>query len=282
MPGKKVVKKSNTLINAAYTVTLAEQRLILLAIAKSGESPESMRLLTVHAQDYAKQYKVTLNTAYEALQSATAQLFERRFSYQRYTDKGHLRDVVSRWVSRVEYGEAEGVVTLSFSDDLLPLLCDLKEKFTHYALEQVADLKSAHAIRLYELLISWRSTGKTPVVEVDDLRRRLGLEQGEYPRMDNFKRRVLDYAMKQVNQHTDITASYDQHKRGRSISGFQFKFKPKAIESSAEGNDNQNNKNDKRKRRVISKAQAEALARPGEEYSELYRRLSRDHGYIIK
>lgn len=277
MPAKKVVKKSNTLINAAYTVTLAEQRLILLAIAKSGESPESMRHLTVHARDYAKQYRVTLNTAYEALQSATAQLFERRFSYQRYTDKGHLRDVVSRWVSRVEYGEAEGVVTLSFSDDLLPLLCDLKEKFTHYALEQVADLKSAYAIRLYELLIAWRSTGKTPVIEVDDLRRRLGLEEDEYPRMDNFKRRVLDFAVGQVNKHTDIVASYEQHKRGRSISGFRFKFQPKSANSNV---DNSADQNGKRKRRVISKAQAEAMARPGEVYSELYRRLSRD--YIIK
>lgn len=277
MPAKKIVKKSNILINAAYTVTLAEQRLILLAIAKSGESPESMRYLVVHARDYAKQYKVTLNTAYEALQSATAQLFERRFSYQRYTDKGHLRDVVSRWVSRVEYGEAEGMVTLSFSDDLLPLLCDLKEKFTHYALEQIADLKSAHAIRLYELLISWRSTGKTPVIEVEDLRRRLGLEQDEYPRMDNFKRRVLDYAINQINKHTDIVASYEQHKRGRSISGFHFKFQPKATTS---GTDNSAEQDGKRKRRVISKSQAESMARPGEEYSELYRRLSRD--YIIK
>lgn len=286
MPLKKqVVKKSNALINASYTVTLAEQRLILLAIARSGEDAAEMKNLTVHARDYADQYKVTLNTAYEALQTAATQLFERRFSYQRYTEKGHLRDVVSRWVARVEYGEAEAVVMLSFSDDLLPLLCDLKEKFTLYALEQVADLKSAHSIRLYELLISWRSIGKTPMIEVPDLRRQLGIEEAEYPRMTDFKRRVLDYAIKQINEHTDITASYVQHKRGRRISGFEFKFEMKRRDRDPDTVDWVNGKpdaapSDKPKRRVISKAKAESMARPGEEYPELYRRLSRD--YIIK
>lgn len=285
MPLKKqIVKKSNALINASYTVTLAEQRLILLAIARSGEDSAEMKNLTVHARDYADQYKVTLNTAYEALQTAAAQLFERRFSYQRYTDKGHLRDVVSRWVSRVEYGEAEAVVMLSFSDDLLPLLCDLKEKFTLYALEQVADLKSAHSIRLYELLISWRSIGKTPMIEVPDLRRQLGIEETEYPRMTDFKRRVLDYAIQQINEHTDITASYEQHKRGRRIAGFEFRFEVKRRDRDPDTVDWVNGKpdaaSDKPKRKRISKSQAEAMARPGEEYSELYRRLSRD--YIIK
>lgn len=271
MATKPVVKKSNALINAAYTITLAEQRLILLAIARSSENAAEMRNLTVHARDYADQYKVTLNTAYEALQTAATQLFERRFSYQRYTEKGHLRDVVSRWVSRVEYGKAEAVVMLSFSDDLLPLLCDLKEKFTYYALEQIADLTSVHAVRLYELLISWQSTGKTPVIEVAELRQRLGIEPNEYQRMTDFKRWVLHAGIKQINEHTDIEASYTQHKRGRRISGFEFSFKSKATSSTHDA---------KPKRKVISKAQAEAMAAMGETYPELYKRLSSD--YIIR
>jgi plasmid replication initiation protein len=44
--------------------------------------------------------------------------------------------------------------------------------------------------------------------------------------MNNFKSRVLE-SIKQINEHTDITVSYEQHKRGRNISGFSFRFKPK-------------------------------------------------------
>ena len=39
--------------------------------------------------------------------------------------------------------------------------------------------------------------------------------------------RVLDVAVEQVNQHSDYTIKYEQHKQGRTIIGFSFKFKPK-------------------------------------------------------
>ena len=39
--------------------------------------------------------------------------------------------------------------------------------------------------------------------------------------------RVIELALKQINDHTDIAASYEQHKRGRTITGFSFKFKQK-------------------------------------------------------
>lgn len=282
---KQIVKKSNALINASYTITLAEQRLILLAIARAKGDLANVEDLTVYAGDYAEQWGVSLPTAYEALQHAATQLFERRFTFQQETAKG-LKTTVSRWVSHVAYLEGESTVELAFAPHVRPLLCDLKEKFTHYALEQIADLNSVHAVRLYELLISWRSTGKTPVMEVAELRQRLGIEEKEYPRMTDFKRRVLDYAINQINEHTDITASYEQHKRGRRIVGFEFKFEMKRRDRDPDTVDWVNGKPDaapseeKPKRKVISKKQAEAMAGLGETYPELYRRLSRD--YIIK
>lgn len=266
---KHVVKKSNALINAAYTITLAEQRLILLAIVRANGELESMEELTVHARDYADQWGVSLKTAYEAMQYAANQLFERRFTFQQEAKKG-LKTTVSRWVSHVTYVEGEGSVSLAFAPHVKPLLCDLKEKFTYYNLEQIADLKSVHAVRLYELLIAWRSTGKTPVIAIEDFRRQLGIEPGDYKRMTDFKRWVLEAAIKQINKHTDITVSYQQHKRGRSISGFEFIFKAKKAPVS----------DDNSKRKRLSKQEAEKMARPGESYNELYKRLSQT--YLIK
>ncbi|RSR85826.1 RepB family plasmid replication initiator protein, partial [Acinetobacter baumannii] len=41
------------------------------------------------------------------------------------------------------------------------------------------------------------------------------------------KKRVLEPSIKQINEHTDIIVTYEQHKKGRIISGFSFKFKQK-------------------------------------------------------
>ena len=266
---KQVIKKSNALINAAYTISLAEQRLILLAIVRANGELEKMEELTVHSRDYAEQWGIGLNAAYEAMQYAASQLFERRFTFQQESKKG-LKTTVSRWVSHVTYAEGEGSISLAFAPHVQPLLCDLKEKFTYYNLEQIADLTSVHAVRLYELLIAWRSTGKTPVIEVAELRQRLGIEPSEYRRMTDLKRRVLDFAVKQINEHTDITVSYQQHKRGRSISGFEFSFKAKKTPISESNS----------KRQRITKEEASKMARPGESYNELYKRLSQT--YIIQ
>ena len=81
---------------------------------------------------------------------------------------------------------------------------------------------------MYELLIAWREVGKVPQIELSEFRAKLGVEDNEYKAMNHFKSRVLEPSIKQINQHTDITVSYEQHKRGRTITGFSFKFKQKS------------------------------------------------------
>ena len=49
----------------------------------------------------------------------------------------------------------------------------------------------------YELLICWRSTGKTPVIELAEFRKRLGVLDDEYTRSDNFKRWIIENPIKQ-------------------------------------------------------------------------------------
>ena len=54
-----------------------------------------------------------------------------------------------------------------------------------------------------------------------------GIAENEYKLIEPFKRRVLDLAIKEINEKTDIQVAYEQHKRGRKIVGFTFTFKVK-------------------------------------------------------
>ncbi|MFX4358547.1 replication initiation protein RepM, partial [Acinetobacter baumannii] len=217
------------LINASYNLDLVEQRLILLAIVEARESGKGINAndpLTVHAESYINHFSVHRNTAYQALKDACKDLFARQFSYQEQRPKG-VANITSRWVSQIAYVDNSATVELIFAPAIIPLVTRLEEQFTSYELKQVSGLSSAYAIRLYELLIAWRSTGKTPVIELSDFRQKLGVLETEYNRMHDFKKRVLDPAIKQINEHTDITVKVEQHKKGRSVSGFSFKFKQK-------------------------------------------------------
>lgn len=227
----EMVVKSNALIQASYTLGLVEQRLILMAIVgarETGEGVTAESLLTIRAQDYAGLFGVAKHTAYEALAGAVETLFNRRATVDVYDKKrNRTRPMTVRWVTAMAYEEGEGVITLRFGHEVVPELVRLESNFTSYELEQVTELTSAYAVRLYELLIQWRVAGKTPVFELAQFRTQLGLGVEEYASMGDFKKRVLDYAITQINEKTDITASYEQHKTGRSITGFAFKFKSK-------------------------------------------------------
>ena len=173
-------------------------------------------------------------TAYEALKNAVNNLFERQFSFRETTKKG-VGIVRSRWVSRIKYIDDSAILEITFAPDVVPLITRLEQHFTSYQLKQVSQLTSKYAIRLYELLIAWREIGKVPKIELSEFREKLGIGADEYKAMNHFKSRVLEPSIKQINEHTDITVSYEQHKTGRTITGFSFRFKqkhsPKAAKS---------------------------------------------------
>jgi plasmid replication initiation protein len=226
---KELVVKDNVLIEASYNLDLVEQRLILLAIIEARESGKGINAhdpLSIHAESYINQFGVHRNGAYQALKNASKDLFVRQFSFQEKRSRG-LANVTSRWVSEIAYIEDAACVELIFAPAIIPLITRLEEHFTSYELEQVSKLNSGYAIRLYELIIAWRSTGKTPVMQYEDLRQKLGVLEKEYKVKADFKKRVLDSSLKQINEHTDITVKYEQHKTGREITGFSFRFKQK-------------------------------------------------------
>ena len=226
----ELVVKDNALINASYNLEVTEQRLILLAIInarETGQGITSDSKLEIHAHDYASRFDVSNSGAYKALKEAVNNLFDRQFSFKEPDKQGNLGVVRSRWVSRIKYIDATATLEVTFAPDVVPLITRLEQHFTSYQLKQVAQLTSKYAIRLYEMLIAWRATGKVPEIELSEFRNRLGVGDNEYTAMNNFKSRVLEPAIKQINEHTDITVKVEQHKKGRTISGFSFRFKQK-------------------------------------------------------
>ena len=228
----ELVVKDNALINANYNLELVEQRLMLIGITtarKSGKGITAMDPLSIHASEYAKQFNVTIDGAYKALKDASLSLFERQFSFDEKHKRNSVKRVKSRWVSQVAYIDDLAEIQFIFTPAVVSMFTRLEQHFTSYDLDQVSTLKSKYAMRLYELIIAWRSTGKTPVIDLEDFRNKLGLEPTEYQKMCNFKENVLDLAITQINQCTDIKVEYEQYKKGRSISGFSFTFKQKKM-----------------------------------------------------
>ena len=222
-----LVVKDNALINASYNLELTEQRLILLAIITARETGQGITAtskMQIHASDYAERFNVTKEASYDALKNAVNNLFERKFSFKEQGDSNEEIVIKSRWISQIAYLPHIATLEVIFSPAVVPLITRVEKHFTSYQLKQVSQLTSKYAVRLYELLIAWRDIGKTPILEINNFREKIGLEETEYKMMSDFKRRVLEPAIEQINKQTDITVGYEQHKKGRVVVGFEFKF----------------------------------------------------------
>ncbi len=265
---KATVYKSNSLVEASYRLTVAEQRIILACISqvRRNETITDEVMYSVSAQDIAALSETDEKTAYRDLQEAALRLKRREVRIEKEANSNARRKqvLICGWVQSIMYVESEGRVCLRFNKDMLPYLSSLTQQFTKYQLKAVAKMSSAHAIRLYELLAQWREKGKREV-EVEWLRGALELGD-KYPAIKDFKKWVIEPAVAQINEHSDLKVGYDQRKTGRVVSHFRFTFtpkqapKPKAAKATAVDS--------------LSRENIQKQALPGESWDDAKRRLS--------
>ena len=283
-----LIVKSNAFVGASYGLGVVEQRLILLAILKARETDSVSeaigKILTIHASDYMMHFAVDRATAYKCLENAVNGLYESEYRFIEILPNGERKTHRERFVSGVTYSEGLGLVQLKFTPETIPLVIGLSENFTKYEIEQVSKLSSQYALRLYEILAQWRTKGKC-MLKLAELRFKFGLLDGEYPRMDNFKKRVLDIAVSEINANTDITTSYEQHKQGRKIIGFTFTIKQKstAQQTKQTANIDLNNLTDQEHDIIAQKnAYADSIGATAEHRQNLIKQALKQHQDAIQ
>lgn len=255
------VVKSNKIIEAGYRLTTAEQRILLACIAQidsKGEIPEGRRFEVTVSQieDLAG-----ISNGYAELQAASVRLLKRIVKIDAPDpERPNLAFTLTHWVDSCDYFVNEGRIELGFSRLIAPYLSQLSRNFTQYKLQNVARMRSSYSVRLYELLCQWQSVGEKEVA-VTWLREQWQIE-GEYPRMFDFKRKVIDVAVKEVNEHSNLWVEYGVRKQGRMVVAFQFKFGLKSED------------NPTKKNKPLTDVEIASAARPGETTAQVIARLT--------
>lgn len=278
MENKKLVSAtvtcSNDIIEAGYRLTLMETRLLQACIAQIDSTKELLVTdrFELSAKDFAKLYKISEESAYDELKEVSKQLFS-RYIVINNPDPEHpeIKQTRTQWITSIDYLPTHGKLYLFFAPKILPYLSQLKGKFTQYELKNIGDMKSTYGIRLYLLMMQWKTTG-TRTIEIDWLKKQLELDES-YERMDNFKARVIDPAVNDMNKNSDYTVSWEQRKTGRRVTHLTFTFaekqsltpeKPKRITKPKE-----------KMYFGVPKSEIDRLARTGESYEDAAARINR-------
>lgn len=225
---KLTIYKANEVVEAGYKISLNEQRVVLACIGQIESDKELLATdeFELSAKDFAAIFEVSEKRAYQALVEVTENLFNRYIVINNpFPNRPNITKLKTRWISSIYYNTNEGKVTLRFAQDILPYLSKLERCFTKYELKHIGKMTSIYAIRLYELLMQWKSTGKREI-EIEWLKGQFELDDS-YNRMDNLKRRVIDPAITEINEHSNFSVSWTQRKTGRRVTHLTFEFSEK-------------------------------------------------------
>lgn len=228
--------KDNRMIEASYTLDLVEQRIVLMSLAWARQHELCLTHDTwveLRAIDYAELYAVDLVTAYRQLKLACESLQQRKINISgidRAT--GAPARYTSNWVNPAIYVDTVGLVRLRFDEMLVPYVSNLESHFTSYQLGSICGLSSAYAIRLYEMLCQYKKIGER-TISIVDLRDTLECNNIAYDRLDNFKRRVIDPSIEQINSKTDLDCHYETEKLGKRVVGLIFQVSQKQPSSTS-------------------------------------------------
>jgi plasmid replication initiation protein len=258
-----LVVQSNRLVEASYRLTLTEQQLVLYAVVQGREEDrlKPNETFTVDAKDFAAKFNIDSSNVYRLLKEACDHLFDRWIRIDDIHPKTGLPRVVkTRWVSDVAYVDGAGLVEFTFAKKVIPYISRLETEYTAYRLEKIGHMSSVYAVRLYEALIQYLTIGKR-TLGVEEIKEMLGIS-GEYKAIKDLKKRVIDVAVTQINEHSDIKVKYEQKRTGRFITDLVFTIKSKAEA-----------KPPKPKKIVVDDAYIAKHARPGESYDSAKRRL---------
>lgn len=226
-----VVCKSNALIEASYRLTLYEQRVVLAAISqvRRDQKVTDEEIYVIRAAEFAAANGIDVNSAYRHLHDAVQRLYQRQVTvFERPNGGGALKPRRGlkgrsfRWIQTIDFDLPNGMVGIRFGKDILPYLSQLSERYTRYLLKDVGGMSSVYAIRLYELLVQWKSRG-TRTVSIEWLRRTFALGD-KYQAINDFKKVVIRQAVAQINDHSPLYVEWDQIKSGRRITHFVFRF----------------------------------------------------------
>jgi len=226
-----VVKSNDLIQKSRFKLSLQQQKVVLYLCSMIKPEDEDFQKYTIPIREFCQMCGIdgVGGRQYKAIETTLEQLKQK--SYIIRLNK-HLSTSVS-WVSKWYLDTSANVrsVIIQLDPDMKPYLLRLKSNYTKY--EYAYTLRMTHKAtpRLYELLKSYHYDKLKPYdksFDVDELRAILdATDKDSYKQFRYFRYVVLEPAIKEINEQTDISVSLTTRKQGRTVVEVTFHIESK-------------------------------------------------------
>lgn len=219
------VVQANNLISGKQSLSLNGAKILRTAIMQIQRDDEELKPYIIKTGELAELLHITKDNIYRVIDSVSDELIGSYVEARAdYGAKKKFKKI--NWVSFCEY-DADIGFAIKLNSDMKPYLLNLKERYTQYTLDNILSMKSIYGVRIFELLnekIKTKTlprTGTDIEMTIQYIRECCDCEE-KYERFSQFKIRVLDRAIEEINRVTLYRVSYDYIKTGKAVTGIKF------------------------------------------------------------
>jgi len=209
------ISKSNELSMAKFNngLTLNQMQLLAFAIYSTQKNGAT----EFHKADFERKFEMEKYQTIHAKQDAQ-KLLDIKFSIEDLEN-----DYFEYWNVFQSIKYKEGCFRFKWTEDMVPHILELKEKYITTDLTITSKFKSGFSWALYDYLKAHYGYWHKPISK-DALMRLFGVENKKTYQNNTgrFKSTVLDVAIKEINSLTELEIRYNEEKKGRSIIGFDL------------------------------------------------------------
>ena len=210
-----LVVKANALLPFLAKLSLNELRLLAFCISTVDRDSDSFTPITAKATSLADVFSVDSDLIYGLIKELSIKINSKPLEIL----EGNSR-IIRFWFTEIAYNQTEGTFTFEFSDKLRPYLLQLRSNFTSYRIRDVYQFTSASTWHVYELLRQHKNMSKFEI-DIDRFKAFIGVA-ASYSKFGNFKYKVVDPSIDEINKVSDIKVQYEVIKRGVKAVGFRF------------------------------------------------------------
>jgi len=213
----QVVKANELIQKSRFNLKVQEQKIILYLISKI--KPEDMELKehSFEIQDFCTVCGLNpYNGANYVYIKKTLKDLRDKSIWITLADGS---ETTLSWFDYITIKKNTGLVIIKISDRMKPYLIQLKQQYTQYELLYTLAMKSQYSLRLYEILKSYENFHRK-TFEIDDLKKKLSAEN--YTMFSDFQRFVLDRALREIEEFSDLNVTYKIIKDSRRYAKIEF------------------------------------------------------------
>lgn len=207
-------------------ISLKARKLLYLAIAQCRQDDKEFYTYKVTANEFADLMGIQVNHVYQEADTLTDELMA---GFMKCVPPGRKSFKKFKLFDTCEY--EKGVLTIKLDKDMTPILLNLKRDFTQPLLSDFIRMRSGYSMTIWHLMqreMKSRKTGVTDVAEfeltLEELRSATGTTD-KFERLSQFKAKVLDKAIYEIQSNCGVLITYTNIKHGRTVTGFHFMAK---------------------------------------------------------